>query len=129
MEEFQGIGTLQRKTTLPSLQDCESSEESHKEKEENDIPRKGEREILRGSKMPNIVNIPEPEYPKLGEPLKSYEPNPKNKHTEYWQGHIILDRDNGIFLNLGFDSESDCLEYSANYLADLRRNWRSLGKI
>ena len=79
--------------------------------------------------MQSIVDLPEPEYPKLGEPLLSYEPSPKNKHKEYWQGHIILGIGDGIFLLLGFDSESDALEYSANYLTTLRKNWRSLGKI
>ena len=74
-----------------------------------------------------IEDSPEPDYPKLGEPLLCYEPKPRSKHREYWCGHIILEVGRGIFLPLGFDSELKALEYSANYLVEIRTNGQLLG--
>lgn len=118
------------------MQDGESSKESYEEKEENYIPRKGEREILRGSKMQSamktildLYQVPEPEYPKIGEPLGAHSVRSKTNVETLYQAHVIVDYGNGIFLELGFDSESKALEYSANFVWESRTKQRSLGKI
>jgi hypothetical protein len=79
------------------------------------------------SKIMKCSNLAEPEYPKLGQPLEFLSVRSKSKKETLWQGHVVMGIGSGIFLDLGFDSESRALEYSANYLLEIRTNNRLLG--
>lgn len=73
-------------------------------------------------KVPKRV---EPEWPKVGIPLKSGGLVNGNKLKITYRGHIILGRGEGKFVEPEFDSESKCLEYSAELVVNMRKN----GKI
>jgi len=79
--------------------------------------------------MATILNLPEPEYPKVGEPLMTSVMRPKGGVEILYLSHIIISPTEGKFIALAFDSEPNALEYAAEYVRTLRMNWRSLGKI
>jgi hypothetical protein len=61
-----------------------------------------------------ILNQPEPSYPRVGEPIEM-------SKTDF-RGHVIMSSDSGIYLEIEFDSESKALEYSAEYVRNVREN-------
>ena len=69
-----------------------------------------------------IPKTKEPEYPKLGIPLEIIKNAGKKKIKIVYCGHIILGMREGKFVEPEFDSESKCLEYSAELVVDMRKN-------
>lgn len=61
-----------------------------------------------------ILNRPEPDYPQVGIPLETLDSS--------FRGHVITSSNTGIYLETPFDSESKALEYSANYVVNVRKN-------
>ena len=80
-------------------------------------------------RIEELSKTPEPEYPKIGEPLGNYSMKGKTDFKTRYQPHIIESGRVGLFLNLGFDSESSALEYSAEIVLKSRTNQRLLGII
>ena len=61
-----------------------------------------------------ILRHVERQYPKVGTPLET--PN------FTFRGHVVLSSGVGIYLLPEFDSESDALEFSADYVLNVRIN-------
>ena len=79
----------------------------------------------RNQRLRNIedcAKVPDPEYPKLGAPLQAYSVRGRGKREILYQGHVITSLGCGIFMDIGFDSESKALEYSAEYVVQIRRS-------
>lgn len=80
-------------------------------------------------RIEEIAKLPEPQYPKIGEPLGNYSMRGRTEFKTSYQPHIIESGSVGLFLNLGFDSESSALEHSAEIVLKSRTNSRLLGII
>jgi hypothetical protein len=85
--------------------------------------------LTASQRLRKILSYREPEYPKVGEPLGGDGMRSKTERQTVYQPHIIMDRTNGKFINLGFDSESAALEYSAEIVLESRINGALLGKF
>jgi hypothetical protein len=80
-------------------------------------------------RIEEVSKLPEPKYPKIGEPLGNYSMKGKTDFNRSYQPHIIESERVGLFLNLGFDSKSSALEYSAEIVLTSRTYRRLLGII
>lgn len=91
-----------------------------------DIIRSSERGWFRGQiKMGSLRRIPrtsEKDYPRVASPLESVSAVNGNSLKTTFRGHIIVDKSSGIFLETEFDSESDALINSAEYVVNMRKN-------
>jgi hypothetical protein len=64
----------------------------------------------------------EPEYPRVGTPLESVGLVNGNQLKITFRGHILLNKNEGIFVEPDFDSESESLENSAELVVNMRKN-------
>ena len=101
--------------------------QSHLQKERTEMANLTASQRIR--RIEEISKTPEPQYPKIGEPLGNYSMKGKKDFKTNYQPHIIESERVGLFLNLGFDSESSALEYSAEIVLKSRTNQRLLGII
>lgn len=66
---------------------------------------------------------PEPEYPRLGEPLCTPAKDPRYDWFDRWQGQIVDTGSTGSFIG-NFLTETEALEESAHIILDYRTSRR-----
>jgi hypothetical protein len=69
---------------------------------------------MKNQRLNNILKHTESQYPRIGIPLETSDSS--------FRGHVITSSNTGIYLEIPFDSESKALEYSANYVVNVRIN-------
>ena len=94
--------------------------QSHHQKERTEMVNLTASQRLK--RIEEVSKLPEPEYPKIGEPIGNYSMKGKKDFKTSYQPHIIEGHGIGLFLNLGFDSESSALEYSSEIVLKSRTN-------
>jgi hypothetical protein len=68
-----------------------------------------------------ILKHTESEYPKVSVPLETIKLGQDGLKSTF-RAHIIQSKSVGIYLEIEFDSESRALEYSAEYVRNVREN-------
>ena len=62
------------------------------------------------------------QFIKIGRPSTVFHPGGVDGHKVSYQGHVILSENEGMFIQIDFDSESKALENSAEFVYEMRTN-------